>query len=125
MSPRVLIADDEEAIRLSLTRFFTRRGWAVETAADGHAALAALRGPDADRFTMILCDLRMPGMGGAELHEVLRAERPSLLARFVLASGDVEPEVAALVRSSPCRVLEKPFELEALWALAEELAADG
>ena len=71
---------------------------------------------------MVLCDLRMPGMGGAELHARLVVEAPSILERLVLVSGDVvSPAAAAFVESSKCRLLEKPFELKTLGALAEEM----
>ena len=57
-----LIIDDEATIRSALRRYFTRRGWDVEEAADGAGGLQILsEGPD--RFTVVLCDLRMRRAG--------------------------------------------------------------
>lgn len=123
--PRVLLIDDEAPIRVSLGRFFERIGWDVYEAADGIEGLALLRAAGGDGFAMILCDVRMPGMDGAELHARITAEMPAALERLVLTSGDITGEQSrTLIESSSCRVLEKPFELKALGALAEELLAE-
>lgn len=124
LPPRVLIVDDEESIRLSLRRYFAKRGWDVSDARDGAEALAVLRSEGADAFAIVLCDLRMPGMSGAEFHERVETELPSVLDRLVLVSGDVvSPDAAALVARTKCRLLEKPFELRTLGVLADEMVA--
>jgi PAS domain S-box-containing protein len=121
---RVLLVDDEEAIRTSLKRYFTRRGWDVVEAGDGRQALELLRTEPVDAFSLVLCDLRMPGMGGAELHAHLEREQPAMLKRLVFTSGDtVSVEAAAFVASTKCRLLEKPFELKTLGALADGMLA--
>lgn len=121
---RVLLIDDEAPIRQSLRRFFTRRGWDVMDVSEGGQALKALHDAGPSAFTMVLCDIRMPGMGGAELHARLATEMPELLDRMVLVSGDVvSPETAEFVASTKCRLLEKPFELRVLGVLADELLA--
>jgi signal transduction histidine kinase/CheY-like chemotaxis protein len=124
VNARVLLIDDEDAIRTSLKRFFTRRGWQAFEARDGEAALSILRTEGAESFALLLCDLRMPGMGGAELYEHLKREFPSVLSRLVLVSGDVvSTETAAFVAAADCDVLEKPFELRTLGALADDKLA--
>ncbi len=121
VNARVLLVDDEDSIRVSLKRFFTRRGWQVSEARDGEAALSVLRSENADSFALVLCDLRMPGMGGAELYEQLKLEFPQLIKRLVLVSGDVvSTETATFVATTECAVLEKPFELRTLGTLADE-----
>ncbi len=122
--PRVLIVDDEQAIRVSLRRYFDRREWDVSEAADGAEALEVISREGERAFAMILCDLRMPGMNGAELHGILESRYPAALERMVFASGDlVSPEAVSLIKATRCRILEKPFELAALGALADELVA--
>jgi CheY-like chemotaxis protein len=124
VNARVLLVDDEDSIRTSLKRFFTRRGWQVLEARDGAAALSVLQAEDADSFALVLCDLRMPGMGGAELYAHIKEHYPQILTRLVLVSGDVvSAETAAFVAASQCVVLEKPFELKALGALADDRLA--
>src|SRR4051812_252140 len=83
-----LIIDDESTIRSALRRYFTRKGWDVEEAADGAGGLQILSEAQ-DRFTIVLCDLRMPGFSGIDLHDELAVSNPHLLSRFVFSTGDV------------------------------------
>lgn len=106
---RVLIVDDEEAVRRPMARYLARRGAEVEEAADGVEALARLDVRPAD---VVLADLRMPRMSGVELYAKLEEERPALAARVLFLSGDVsqlaEPGNTPVARE---RVLVKPVEL--------------
>ncbi len=122
---RVLIIDDEAPVRASLRRFFERQGWTVEEAADGTAGLARLlTSPTQQPLDLILCDLKMPGLSGLELHQWIRASRPELLSRLVFASGDTaSPDTAASLSLTGRPVLEKPFELEELTAIVTRLRA--
>jgi PAS domain S-box-containing protein len=115
--PRVLVIDDEPTIRLGLRRFFTRRGWRVDEAADGAEGLSSLL---AERFeyAAVVSDLKMPGCSGIELHDRVAAVAPELLDRIVVSTGDVaSPEAAEFVRRTRCKVLQKPFELRSLEAI--------
>jgi CheY-like chemotaxis protein len=109
---RILIVDDEEPIRRPMTKFLTRRGATVQEAGDGVAALEILA---ADPVDVIVADLRMPRMGGAELFAALERTRPELAARVLFLSGDVsqlaEPGNTPVPRE---RVLVKPVELSEL-----------
>jgi len=109
---RVLIVEDEEAVRRPMARYLTRRGAEVDEAADGVEGLARLRAQPAN---VILADLRMPRMGGVELYAQLEEERPELAARVLFLSGDVsqlaEPGNTPVPRE---RVLVKPVELAEL-----------
>ncbi len=125
---RALIVDDEPSIRLALRRFFVRDGWEVEEADDGRIALDKLTPPDAvpPTFDIIICDLRMPGCTGAELHERLQKDRPELLPHLILATGDtVSPEAAEFVQRTSCPVLQKPFELQELRSLVRQMTGSG
>jgi len=106
---RVLIVDDEEAVRRPMAKFLARRGARVNEAADGEEALAWLGAQDVD---LILVDLRMPRMTGVELYDKLEQARPGLAARVMFLSGDVsqlsEPGNTPVPRE---RVLVKPLEL--------------
>ncbi|MBC7898264.1 MAG: response regulator, partial [Cytophagaceae bacterium] len=80
--PRALVVDDEEAIRSILQRFLSRRGWEVDLADDGDNALAfleSLGAPPKRGYDLIIADMRMERMGGAELHRWLRDHRPEVL----------------------------------------------
>jgi len=122
---RALLVDDEPVIRFALRRFFQRQGWAVDEAEDGHAALALLLDDESpkDRYDVVITDLRMPGLSGIELHARLERERPELLRKLILSTGDaVSPEAAAFLRRAACPVLSKPFELAELRAMVERVA---
>jgi len=124
---QVLIIDDEEAVRASMRRYFERQGWSVDEASDGAVGLAKLlatRQPAG--YDLVICDLRMPGLSGLEVHHWVSASRPDLLNRLVFASGDTaSPEAAAFLSSSGCPVLEKPFELRELAAVVARVRGAG
>ncbi len=109
---RVLLVDDEEMIRRPMARFLSRRGADVTEAGDGVQALERLAGFDPH---VILADLRMPKMDGAELYARLQAERPELAERVLFLSGDITQLAGrGLAPVSRERVLVKPVELAEL-----------
>ncbi len=120
--PHLLLVDDEVGVLLALQRFMLRRGWTVELCSSGVEAHDRLQSKDAHAdIDAILCDVNMPGMSGIQLYLALERERPWLVERLVLASGDVtSPDVAAFLAEVTCPILEKPF---ALSLLAETLAS--
>jgi DNA-binding NtrC family response regulator len=118
------VVDDEESIRRSLQRFFTRRGHRVEIAEEGHEALGLIDAQGAGSYDVILSDLRMPGLGGEQLLQALAERGRGLEARLVFMSGDsasTEAERAFATASVP--VVEKPFDLGSLLELVERHAA--
>jgi CheY-like chemotaxis protein len=129
--PRALLVDDEPVIRQALRRFFVRMGWAVDEAEDGTEALRLLLGdersaPAPGGYTVIISDLRMPGVSGIELHARLAESRPDLLDRLILSTGDsVSTEAAEFLRRSSCLVLNKPFELAELRGMLARVHGKG
>ncbi|MBX9928866.1 MAG: response regulator [Gemmatimonadaceae bacterium] len=120
MARTVLVVDDEESIRSVLGRMFERRGWHVVHAATFAEAEARIfvahEGPSYD---LILCDLNLDGSSGLTLYQRIASEAPVLAGRFVLSTGDATDVVV------PCPILEKPFTMQELLGLAEQIAADG
>ena len=118
---RVLIVDDEATIRTALRRFFTKRGWEVDEAEDGPQALASLcaAGPP---YHLVVSDVRMPNMSGMELYAQAVHAQPALYRRFIFSSGDAAaPGLADFAAGSGCVILHKPFTLEELGQVVEEL----
>src|SRR5438876_8620880 len=110
---RVLLVDDEELIRRPMARFLTKRGAEIKEAADGLAALERL----AEGFEpqVILADLRMPRMDGAEFYQHLQQQRPALAERLLFLSGDITHLAGRGLAEVPRdRVLVKPVELAEL-----------
>jgi signal transduction histidine kinase/CheY-like chemotaxis protein len=77
---RVLLVDDDDAVRRMTERMLARAGFAVVSAASGHEALALAR--SAGPFDLLLTDMVMPGMSGRELANLLVAETPDLPVLF-------------------------------------------
>ncbi|GJG87969.1 response regulator [Gemmatimonadetes bacterium T265] len=115
---RALLVDDEAVIRHALRRFFQRQGWAVDEAENGSQALEILLADNGPHYDVIISDLRMPDISGMDLYERLAAQRPALLDRLILSTGDsVSSEASEFLRRSACPVLNKPFELAELRAM--------
>ncbi len=108
----VLIVDDDDDVRESMSDVLSSEGYPVVVAADGVEALAALE--RCETPTLVLLDSRMPRMNGAEfLDRISRLESPKDIA-VVFISGRSEP----LPESSlTIGELRKPFDLDALLAL--------
>ncbi len=126
MSPvaTVLLVDDEDYVRDSLTALLERRGFEVRTAASSDAALdeELLEGCD-----LVLTDLRMPGLDGRELVATLAERRPGLPVIVLTAHGAVASAVECL-RAGAADYLTKPIEPAALVVALEralERAARG
>jgi two-component system response regulator AtoC len=101
-------------------RFLARCGIAAEAVADGREALTALARRD---FDAIVSDVRMPGMGGKELVRELTRDRPELLERLILTTGDtLAPETSALLEQTGVPVLVKPFDFDRLEQLIRDVA---
>jgi CheY-like chemotaxis protein len=124
--PRLFVIDDEPSIRTAISRFLTRRGWIVEEAEDGRAALDILLHSASNHYDVVLCDLRMPHLSGVELHRELREKRPDLVERLIFSTGDVvSADAADFLASSERPVIEKPFELARLEELLAQARRNG
>jgi CheY-like chemotaxis protein len=119
----ILIIDDEAAIRQGLKRYFIRKGWIVEESPDGADALAKLLRPEASRiYEVVLCDLKMPGVSGMDVFDRVVSAAPGVSRRFILSTGDTSaPDVSGFLSQVTVPILEKPFELTELEALAERV----
>ncbi|MGZ8527214.1 MAG: PAS domain S-box protein [Candidatus Limnocylindrales bacterium] len=107
--PRALILDDEESIRTFLRKALTAAGFEAVVAADGQAAVSAVRAGPID---VALVDHRMPGMSGIEAFEKAVAARPELAGRWLFMSGDVlNPDLQAFAEARGLPLLAKPFDL--------------
>lgn len=123
---RVLLIDDELAIRLAMRRFFLRQGWLVDEATNGESGFSLIvldqRQSGGMPYDMIISDLRMPGLNGIDLYHRLAKECPAVLGRMVFSTGDiVSQEVAEFIAESSCLILEKPFELSTLRTMIERV----
>lgn len=81
---RVLVVDDENAVRSSFDRVLSESGYTVNTASDGPSALSRL---DAEPYDLVFVDLRMPGMDGMEVVKRIRTTQPGVQVVVVTGYG--------------------------------------
>jgi CheY-like chemotaxis protein len=109
---RILVVDDEPAIREFLARILRRIGHEPVLAGDGAAALAIVRDDPPDA---ILCDHRMGAMSGAAFNDAVAKVAPALAGRFAFMTGDVtNPELRAVAEARGIPLLAKPFDIESV-----------
>jgi two-component system, OmpR family, response regulator MprA len=114
MSPmRILVVDDEPAVRESLRRALQLEGYAVDLAADGQEALDRLDGGEG--IDAVVLDVSMPRLDGLEACRRLRAQGSSLPVLMLTARDEVADRVAGLDAGADDYVV-KPFALEELLA---------
>jgi len=106
MAERILIVDDDEALRESLELVLLAEGYAVVTADSGESALARIEEHPVD---VVLCDLRMPGIDGFELMPQIARHLPGAPIVLMSAYGTKDLAVEAMRRGA-YDYLAKPFE---------------
>lgn len=115
---RVLIVDDDAIFRRALKRALSK-GYIVDQAEDGLAALAKMREQE---FDVVLCDVRMRPVDGLEMLRRLGAEDPSLLRRVVLMTGGDLRDASELTEELKSSVLAKPLDLAHTRATIDRVA---
>jgi two-component system cell cycle sensor histidine kinase/response regulator CckA len=116
---RILVVDDEEGIRSSITRLLGGEHEVI-TATTGGEGKALL---ERDRsFDLILCDVMMPQVSGMDLHQWLLTRDPALAKRVVFITGGAfTPRASTYLASVDNPKLEKPFDGPGLQQLVSEL----
>lgn len=116
---KILVVDDERAVRDSLRRALTLEGYDVELAADGQEALDSLDERAADADAVVL-DVLMPRLNGLEVCRRLRASGNRIPVLMLTARDQVEDRVEGLDAGADDYVV-KPFALEELLARVRAL----
>ena len=108
--PRILIIDDEKAIRHTLKEILEYESYQVDQAEDGPTGLDMLI---RDKYDVVLCDIKMPKMDGIEVLERARIVAPDAAFIMVSAHGNVEMAVDA-TKKGAYDFLQKPPDLNRL-----------
>ena len=113
----VLVVDDDDVFRNRLRRAFAQRNWEAEAAPNGAEAVrfARERSPD-----LVVLDLRMPGTGGLEVVEELRAIDSSMTIIMLTAYGSIPTAISAVKRGAD-HYLSKPADVDQILAAYENL----
>ncbi|MEO8067195.1 MAG: sigma-54 dependent transcriptional regulator [Flavobacteriales bacterium] len=92
-SPRILVIDDEPQLRNMLQRLFASEGFAVTVAETGAQALQKLK---AQRFHVVLCDVKLPDANGVELTKAIKSQQPDAEVIVLTAFGTIHDAVQAV-----------------------------
>jgi len=107
---RILLAEDDDQLRLFLSRGLQRAGHLVAAVGDGSAALERA---EKDSFDLLLADVVMPGLDGIELARRVANQQPGIRIMFITGFAAVAMREEGLTPNRP-KVLAKPFHLRHL-----------
>ncbi len=108
---RVLVVDDEEALRDLISDVLAAEQYDVDTASDGEAAL---RKTQSAHYDLIVCDWKMPGLNGLDFYQRLKATNPETASHFIFLTGDVVGHAQKSLGTQASCWLPKPFSLDDL-----------
>jgi CheY-like chemotaxis protein len=109
---RLLVVDDEPAMRTAIGNFLSSLGHGVTVAAGGLEARALL---DRNEYDVVLLDLRMPDLGGDDLYRELAKSDPRHARRVVFVTGDTHNvQVRKFLADAGRPSVSKPFQLDDL-----------
>ncbi len=107
MVMKVLIVDDERAIRNSLKEILSDEGYEADTAEDG---LDAIRKVEKEKFDVIFCDIKMPGMDGIEVLDKLVEMGVDSAVVMISGHGDIDTAVEC-IKKGAFDFVQKPLDL--------------
>jgi len=105
--PTILCVDDEPNILSALKRLFRGKGWQVLSAEGGQAALALLETQNVD---LVISDMRMPEMDGAQFLAQVRARWPDTVRLLLTGHSDINAIIKAINRGEIYRYITKPWD---------------
>jgi two-component system response regulator HydG len=112
---RVLVVDDDSALRLTVSSAFSERNYLVDQATNGEEALNKIM---AAKYDLVLLDVNMPIMSGLEALKHIKAYDTGIIVVMLTAYSNVKDAVEA-VRQGAYNYLEKPIRSEDLVALVD------
>ena len=115
--PLVLVVDDDDVFRNRLCRAFSERSWTADAVSNGDDALKFARDRSPD---LVLVDLRMPGMGGLDLVQELRAVDSSMRIVMLTGYGSIPTAISAVKRGADY-YLSKPIDVDQILAAYDNL----
>lgn len=122
MEPKkILIVEDEARIALALCRALEFPAGGVHRVEISPVAESALSRLEKESFDLIITDLRMPGMSGAEFLRLVRDRYPEARTMLITAFGS--PEIEDLARRLGAAYMPKPFSLQAFVTHVQEIMA--
>ena len=104
---KILVVDDERAIRNSLKEILSDEGYNVDVAEDGATAIDMA---EKERYDVIFCDIKMPNMEGTEVLEKLRTDGVDSAIIMISGHGDIDTAVEC-IKKGAFDFIQKPLDL--------------
>jgi DNA-binding NtrC family response regulator len=115
---KIIIIDDNEELLDALCNFFTMKNYQVKCAQNGLEGLKILEA-DKEGFDLLITDLVMPNVSGVGIISIMKKKNPRTPVIAITGWGEFPEALAEEAKAD--RILKKPFELEELFGIVEEL----
>ena len=123
LTKRILIVDDEEVYRKVLTNSLTDIGYETKAVNNGLEALEEIR---RKKYSIILLDVKMPGMDGIELLDRIQGTQFTAHSNIVIITAYTDQDIAReAVRKGAKKVITKPFSMDEIEACLNEFMRVG
>ena len=110
MKKKLLVVDDDSAVRRFMRRAVQGAGYEVVEAADGDQAVELV---GRERPDLVLLDMHMPRLDGIEALSAIMDLNPAMAVIMVTGDGDIERAKLAMERGA-CDYMSKPFDIQSL-----------
>ncbi len=116
---KILLVEDEPVIGRLFKRILNAEGFDVDFVQDGRIAVEAV---NSNHYDLCVSDIRLPGINGIQLYELLKAKHPQLALNMIFITGDtMNANIQLYLQESGRPCLVKPFNPEDLVATVREL----
>jgi len=113
---RILIVDDDQSLREFLEILFAKEGYRISSAGTGQEALHVL---DREEVSLVLSDVRMPGMDGVTLLKEIKGRHPDIPVILITAFASLDSAVAAM-KEGAWDYLTKPFQIDEIREVVQQ-----
>ncbi|HBR17094.1 MAG: hypothetical protein A3G39_10885 [Deltaproteobacteria bacterium RIFCSPLOWO2_12_FULL_43_16] len=106
---RILVVDDEAAIRMLLSELLSEAGYSVNEAENGMNAWELLK--KTDKYDLFILDVNMPQMDGITLCRFIMRDFPDMKGRFLFLTANITEDVFFFLKENDCKYIAKPFKM--------------
>lgn len=108
--PDILLIEDDEILRITVSDSLKKMGWSVATAEDGDKGMNAVKN---NNFDIVISDIRLPKKNGIEILKEIKNHHPDTEVIMITAFGNIEDAVS-IIKFGACDYITKPFHTDDL-----------